>query len=76
MTAGMWLRVGLALLQIVNKILDYTAAERARQEGRDEEIARESAAILKKTEAGKRYLDEFTRNPGSSDDFLRKLEPK
>ena len=71
-----WIQIALALLKIVNAILDYTKDARAKQAGRDEEIARQSAEILRKTEYGKRALQEFSNNPGSADDFLRQLEPK
>jgi len=71
-----WIQIALALLKIVNAILDYTKDARAKQAGRDEEIARQSAEILRKTEYGKRALQEFSANPGSADDFLRQLEPK
>lgn len=71
-----WVQIALACLRIVNAILDYTRDARAKQEGVDEEIARETAKILQKTEFGKKALEEFTRVPGSADDFLRSLEPK
>jgi hypothetical protein len=71
-----WVQIALALLKVVNAVLDYTKYERARQDGVDEEIARESAKILQKTEFAKKVLAEFTANSGSADDFLRSLEPK
>lgn len=61
---------------MVNAIFDFIEYKRAHDAGRDEEIARESAIILARTEFGKKALQEFTSNPGSADDFLRQLEPK
>lgn len=71
-----WVQVALALLKMVNAILDFVKYERAYDQGKNDEIARESAAILARTGQAKKYLDEFTAHPGSSDDFLRDLEPK
>lgn len=71
-----WLQIALALLKFVNLIMNNVATERARQSGVDEEIARESAKVLQKTQFANKVLDEFTRVPGSADDFLRKLEPR
>jgi len=70
-----WLQIALALLKVVNAILDYTKDARARQAGKDEEIARESAAVLRKTQFAGKALEEFSRNPDAADDFLRSLEP-
>jgi hypothetical protein len=70
-----WIQVILALLRVVNAILDYTKEARAKQAGKDEEIARESAAILRKTQFASKALEEFSRDPSSVDDFLRSLEP-
>ena len=71
-----WTQIILALLKIVDAILDYTRYERAKQDGVDEEIAREAAKILQKTEFAKRALEGFASKPGSADEFLRELEPK
>jgi len=71
-----WVQIVLALLKIVDAILDYTRYERAKQAGVDEEIARETAKILQKTEFAKKALEGFTNKPGSADEFLRELEPK
>lgn len=71
-----WVQIALAFLKVVGLILDNTKYERAKQAGIDEEIGRESAKIMQKTEFGKRALEDFTSKPGSADDFLRELEPK
>lgn len=71
-----WLQIALALLKFVNLIMNTVSTERARQAGVDEEIARESAKVLQKTQFAKRALEEFTANAGSADQFLRSLEPK
>jgi len=71
-----WLQIALAFLKLVNLILDTVKVSQAHQAGVDEEIARESAKVLRFTEFGKRALEEFTAKPGASDDFLRELEPK
>ena len=71
-----WMQVALALLKVVGLILDNTRYERAKQAGIDEEVARESAKVMQKTEFGKRALEDFASKPGSADDFLRQLEPK
>jgi hypothetical protein len=68
-----WVQIALALLRIVNAILDYTAYERAKMAGVDEEIARETAKVLQKTEFAKKALEEFSASPGSADEFLRKI---
>jgi hypothetical protein len=70
-----WIQIALAFLKIVNAILDYTSYERAKQAGIDEEIARQSALILRKTGYVKQALENFGSKPGSADDFLRSLEP-
>lgn len=70
-----WLQIALALLRFVNLIMNNIATERARQSGIDEEIARESAAILRKTQFAAKALEEFSRDPAATDDFLRSLEP-
>lgn len=70
-----WLQIALALLKFVNLIMNNIAMERARQAGVDEEIARESAAILRKTQYSSKALEDFLRDPTAADDFLRSLEP-
>ena len=70
-----WLDFVLALLKLCNLIMGRVQTLSERQAGKDEEIARESAEILRKTRFGQQALAEFSNNPGSSDDFLRKLEP-
>jgi heme exporter protein D len=71
-----WLQIALAFLKLVNLILDTVQERRAHQAGVDEEIARESAKVLQKTEFAKKALEHFNANSGSADEFLRSLEPK
>lgn len=70
-----WLQIALALLKFVNLIMNNIAIERARKAGVDEEIARETVAILQKTQFAQKTLEPFLRNPAAVDDFLRSLEP-
>lgn len=72
-----YVKVIMALLQIVDAILDWSKERRFRQEGVDEEIARASMRILQKTEFANRTLQDFN-NKSESDvlDYLRSLEPK
>lgn len=72
-----YVKIILALLQIVDAILDWSRAQRFRQEGADEEIARAAMRVLQKTEFANRALKDFN-NKSESDvlDYLRSLEPK
>lgn len=71
-----YVKIILALLQIIEAILDWSKEKRLRQEGVDEEIARATARILQKTTFAKKTLSE-ANGMSESDilDYLRKLEP-
>jgi hypothetical protein len=71
-----WLSLVLALLKLANLAMSQIRSVQDHQAGVDEEVARASAEILRKTQFGKQALEEFTANPGAADDFLRQLEPK
>lgn len=71
-----WLGLSLGLLKLVNLILDWSRHEQYKQEGRDEEIAKQAAAIMQKTEAGKKILERVNAlNEAEVDAGLRNLEP-
>lgn len=71
-----WVSLILAILQLANKLLEYGQQQKWIAVGRDEEIARATAAILRKTEYAKAALQEATSMSDSAvDDFLRGLEP-
>lgn len=71
-----YVKIILALLQIVEAILDWSKEKRLRQEGVDEEVARATARILQKTTFAKKTLGE-ANGMSESDilDYLRSLEP-
>ena len=72
-----WVGVILAVLKLANALMTYGQQQKWIAEGRDEEIARASAEILRKTNYGKAALDKFTgMSDAAVDDFLRGLEPK
>lgn len=72
-----WASIILAVLQAVNAVMDFVNTEKAQQAGTDAEIAKVSAAILAKTQAGKAIMEKV--NALSNDDVdnqLIGLEPK
>jgi hypothetical protein len=71
-----YIKIILALLQIVDAILDWSKERRFKQEGADEEIARAAIRVLQKTEYSKRMLTQ-ARSMSESDilDYLQSLEP-
>ena len=72
-----WVSLALALLKFVNLIMTWARESELISKGYDQAIAEQSAAILKKTEAGKAILERV--NALSDDDVdaeLRGLEPK
>ena len=72
-----WVSLALALLKFVNAIMTWARERELISKGYDQAIAEQSAAILKKTEAGKAILERV--NALSDDDVdaeLRGLEPK
>ncbi len=52
-----WVKLAILIMQIVDKILDTVGEERLIKLGYDRAIADQSAAILKKTKAGKAILE-------------------
>lgn len=72
-----WVKIVLLILQLGEKIFDYAKAQGYIQQGRDEEIARQTAAILAKTEYARDVRDKIAAMDGPSvDAALRDLEPK
>lgn len=71
-----YVKIILALLQVIEAILDWSKEKRLRQEGVDEEIARATARILQKTTFAKKTLGEANGLTESDIlDYLRSLEP-
>lgn len=67
----------LAILKLVNFIMDYVNREQLKQDGRDEEIARQTAAILAKTEYARNVREKIsTLDDEALNTALRDLEPK
>lgn len=72
-----WIRVALALLQIADKIISFVRERKLIEAGVEQEIARASAAILVKTAAAKKTMEEVSAlNEKQVDDLLHSLEPK
>jgi hypothetical protein len=72
-----YVKIILALLQIIEAILDWSKEKRLKQEGADEEIARATARILQKTTFAKKTLGEANGMSESAIlDFLRGFEPE
>lgn len=72
-----WIKLALLILGIVDKILNYAREQRLIDQGRDEEIARATAAILAKTEYAKNVRAKIANMDDKAvDDALRDLEPK
>jgi hypothetical protein len=71
-----WVNIVLALLRIVDAILDWSEKSQLRQEGADEEIAKAAIRVAQKTGFAKKTLIQFT-GMSESDvlDYLRSLEP-
>jgi hypothetical protein len=72
-----WAEIVLLILKIVNAIMGEVGNQRQFQAGADAEIAKISAAILRKTVAGKAIMERV--DALSADDVdaaLRGLEPK
>jgi hypothetical protein len=71
-----WASIILALLKLANFFWEFGQQQRWIAQGRDEEIARATAEILRKTNYAKQALDEFAgKSDADIDDFLRSLEP-
>lgn len=72
-----WVNLLLLFLRIVDSILTTQKEKGLISQGQDEEIARSTAAILKKTEFAKDALRKITALPEPDvDRLLRDLEPK
>lgn len=73
----MYVSLILAVLKVINSIMDHVNFEGAKQAGRDEEIAKIAASILAKTTRGKQIMEQV--DALSLDDVDRELlglEPK
>jgi hypothetical protein len=72
-----WGSIILAALKLINAIMGAVNREKWMQAGADAEIAKISAAILQKTEAGKAIMEKVNAlSDKEVDDALRDLEPK
>jgi hypothetical protein len=72
-----WPEIILLLLKIVNAIMGEVGNQRQFQAGADAEIAKISAAILRKTAAGKEIMEKVDAlSDDDVDAALRGLEPK
>jgi hypothetical protein len=72
-----WGSIILAALKFINAIMGAVNREKWMQAGADAEIAKISAAILQKTEAGKKIMEKVNAmSDAEVDDGLRGLEPK
>lgn len=71
-----YVKIILALFQIIEAVLDWSREQRYKQEGADEEIAKAAIRTLQKTEYAKRML---TQAHGMSESdilgYLQSLEP-
>lgn len=71
-----WASIILAILSLVNKLLDLGQQQQWIKAGEDKQIAASSAAILQKTSFAKETLSEITKLKDTEvDDLLRRLEP-
>lgn len=72
-----WLSLGLALLKLANLILGLVKDQQLMDAGVDRQIAETSAAILKRTQAGKEVVAKVTAmTEAQVDEALKELEPK
>lgn len=72
-----WPEIALALLKLANIILGDMRDARQFKAGQEAEIAKISAAILKKTAAGKAMMEKVNAlSPADVDAGLVGLEPK
>jgi hypothetical protein len=72
-----WAEIILAALKLINVIMGAVNQDTWMQAGRDAEIAKVSADILAKTQAGKAIMEKVNAMPDSDVDAgLRDLEPK
>jgi len=72
-----WGKAVFLFLRLVEMFFEWTKAQGYIQQGRDEEIARQTAAILAKTEWAKNVREKIaSMDEAAVDDALRDLEPK
>jgi len=65
-----WASIALLLLQIADKLLDFTRQKQSMDAGADRQIAQTSAAILAKTEFAKQTKEKIDALRGSDLDVL------
>lgn len=69
--------LALALLKFINNLMSYVDREQMMKAGADAEIAKTSAAILSKTQAGKAIMEKVNAlSDKDVDNGLTDLEPK
>lgn len=72
-----WPQIILLVLQIADKLIDTAQQNKWMKAGADAEIAKVSAAILRKTQAGKELWEKIdAMDANAVDAGLRGLEPK
>lgn len=72
-----WVSFALALLRFVNSIITWARERELISQGQDMEIARQTTAILSKTEYAKNVRAKIANMDDKAvDDALRDLEPK
>jgi hypothetical protein len=71
-----WVKIILGLISLAENIFEWAKKQEYIQQGRDEEIARASAAILAKTEYAKNVRTKLeAMDDRGIDDVLAKLDP-
>lgn len=72
-----WVSLALTLLKLVNNIIIWARERELISQGQDIEIARQTAAILAKTEYAKDVRAKIAAMDATAvDNALRELEPK
>lgn len=72
-----WVSLALTLLKVINNLMTWARERELISKGQDMEIARQSAAILAKTEFAKHAREKIAAMDESAvDAALRELEPK
>lgn len=72
-----WASAIVALLKFVNMAMQYLNTAEAKKSGVDEEIARQSVAILSKTQTGREIMAQvMAMTDVQVDESLKGLEPK
>jgi len=71
-----WIGLILAILQLVNKLMEYGLQQKWIAEGEARMAAKAAAEIMRKSGYAKAALEEFAgKSDADVDDFLRSLEP-